>query len=250
MSLALRTFSSHINFSGSPSGSSERCETGILWVATSTWVSMGTGFQYPIDPIDLAMSCSLFDAAFSKYGKNGKMMPIWCLFGVLYHAVPSCPNWWIRFHGSTVFHRKSDNIFKVPQQLWRRSHMPPLPQEAMYASWHSGDFCQRSWRTWIMLLLDAFSMYRQYPRVTQDNSRVLFVICWHWLQTKTLLSWLCKVCIVWSKSNLSHSLARCLHQLDMISLHYAELNNSTSFNIQLRNKKKTSTKTFFSRNNH
>jgi hypothetical protein len=70
-----------------------------------------------------------------------------------------------------------------------------------------------------------------------------FVILWHWFQTKTLLSWLCNVCIVWSKSTLSHSLARCLHQLDMISLHYAEPNNSTSFNIQLRNKEKTSTKT-------
>jgi hypothetical protein len=33
----------------------------------------------------------------------------------------------------------------------------------MTASWHSEDFYQRSWRTWGMLLLDAFS-----------HSRVLF----------------------------------------------------------------------------
>ena len=126
--IGLRTFSSDsIDFAGSPSGSSERCETGILWVAASTpWVSMGTGFQYPIDP----MSCYVLLLVWCL--KSTVKMVKWCLFCVRYIAVPSCPNWWIRFHGSTVFHRKSDNIFKVPQQLWRRSHMPPLPQEAMY----------------------------------------------------------------------------------------------------------------------
>ena len=47
-------------------------------------------------------------------------------------------------------------------------------RQRMTASWHSGDFCQRSWRTWVMLLLDAFSMYQQYPRVTQGCFLLFF----------------------------------------------------------------------------
>ena len=120
----------------------------------------------------LAMSCSLFDAAFSKYGKNGKMMPFLC-------AVPCC----------TIMPKLVDQIpwfHRVPPSTDQESAKSPSScgggrtchhfrkRQRMTASWHSGDFCQRSWRTWVMLLLDAFSMYQQYPRVTQGCFLLFF----------------------------------------------------------------------------
>ena len=44
-------------------------------------------------------------------------------------------------------------------------------RQRMTASWHSGDFCQRSWRTWVMLLLDAWNPQRNAAYQTYQTCR-------------------------------------------------------------------------------
>ena len=101
----------------------------------------------------LAMSCSLFDAAFSKYGKNGKMTPFLCAVhccAIMPKLVDQIP-WFLRV---------------PPLQIGNLQSPPAVVAEVAHATTsargnvcqlafrkYSGDFCQRSWRTWVMLLM-------------------------------------------------------------------------------------------------